>query len=102
MPEMFQPTRAMRADGPAFVIGSPQRFPMRVDRAPEGVASHVQPVIIHATLGNTDGRVLEAEALPGSDPALAQEALNLIEKTNFQPNGMQQEVFVNVKYYLPQ
>ena len=102
MPEMFQPTRAMRADGPAFVIGSPQRFPMRVDRAPEGVASHVQPVIIHATLSNTDGRVLEAEALPGSDPALAQEALNLIEKTNFQPNGMQQEVFVNVKYHLPQ
>jgi hypothetical protein len=102
MPEMFQPTRAMRADGPAFVIGSPQRFPMRVDRAPEGVASHVQPVIIHATLSNTDGRVLEAEALPGSDPALAQEALDLIEKTNFQANGMQQEVFVNVKYHLPQ
>jgi hypothetical protein len=102
IPEMFKPTRAMLADGPAFAISSPQRFPMRVDRAPEGAASHVQPVIIHATLSNTDGRVLEAEALPGPDPALAQEALNLIEKTNFQPNGMQQEVFVNVKYHLPQ
>jgi hypothetical protein len=102
MPAMFQPTRAMLADGPAFVIGSPQRFPMRVDRAPEGAASQVQPVIIHATLSNTDGRVLEAEALPGPDPALAQEALDLIEKTNFPANGMQQEVFVNVRYHLPQ
>jgi hypothetical protein len=100
--EMFKPTRAMLADGPAFVSGGPQRFPLRVDRAPEGEASVVQPVIIHATLSNTDGRVIEAEALPGPDPALAQEALDLIEKTNFPANGMQQEVFVNVRYHLPQ
>ena len=100
--EMFKPTRAMLADGPAFVNGGPQRFPLRVDRAPEGEASVVQPVIIHATLSNTDGRVIEAEALPGPDPALAQEALDLIEKTNFPANGMQQEVFVNVRYHLPQ
>lgn len=101
-PEMFQPTRAMLADGPAFVVGAPQRFPLRVDRAPAAQTGQVQPVIIHATLSNSDGKVIEAEALPGVDPALAQEALNLVQSTSFQPNGMQQEVFVNVKYHLPQ
>jgi hypothetical protein len=101
-PDMFTPTREMVADGPAFVIGRPERFPMRVDRAPDGEASIVQPVIVHATLSNSNGHVIEAEALPGPDPALAQEAVDLIEKSNFQPNGMQREVFVNVGYHLPQ
>ena len=102
MPSMFAPTRSMLADGPAFVINGPRRFPLRGDSAVEGQSSRVQPVIVHATLSNTDGHVLEAEALPGSDPALAQEAVNLIEKTAFPANGMQQEVFVNVKYHVPQ
>ncbi|MGA7852367.1 MAG: hypothetical protein WCA15_03510 [Candidatus Acidiferrales bacterium] len=102
MPSMFEPTRAMLADGPAFVIHGPRRFPMRGDNAAEGQPSRVQPVIVHATLSNSDGHVIEAEALPGSDPALAQEAVNLIEKTSFPANGMQQEVFVNVKYHVSQ
>ena len=102
MPSMFEPTRSMLADGPAFVMNGPRRLPMRGDNAAEGQPSRVQPVIVHATLSNTDGHVIEAEALPGSDPALAQEAVNLIEKTSFPANGMQQEVFVNVKYHVPQ
>jgi hypothetical protein len=99
---MFEPTRSMLADGPAFVINGPRRFPMRGDNAEEGQPSRVQPVIVHATLSNTDGHVIEAEALPGSDPAISQEAVNLVEKTTFPANGMQQEVFVNVKYHVPQ
>ncbi|MFZ3333920.1 MAG: hypothetical protein WA197_25030 [Candidatus Acidiferrales bacterium] len=102
MASMFEPTRSMLADGPAFVINGPRRFPMRGDNAAEGQPSRVQPVIVHATLSNADGHVIEAEALPGSDPALSQEAVNLIEKTTFPANGMQQEVFVNVKYHVPQ
>ncbi|MGA7063874.1 MAG: hypothetical protein WA690_06970 [Candidatus Acidiferrales bacterium] len=102
MPSMFEPTRSMLADGPAFVINGPRRFPLRADSAEEGEATRVQPVIVHATLSNTDGHVIEAEALPGSDAALAQEAVNLVEKTTFPANGMQQEVFVNVKYHVPQ
>jgi hypothetical protein len=101
MPSTFAPTRSMLADGPAFVINGPRRFPMRGDNAEEGQPSRVQPVIVHATLSNSDGHVIEAEALPGSDPALSQEAVNLIEKTTFPANGMQQEVFVNVKYHVP-
>ena len=101
-PDMFKPTRAMLAEGPAFVIGRPQRFPLRVDRPAQDQPSQVQPVIIHATLGNSDGHVIEAEALPGPDPALAQEALDMVEKNNFPPNGIQQEVFISVKYHLPQ
>ena len=102
MPSMFTPTRSMLADGPSFVANGPRRFPLRGDNAQEGQSSRVQPVIVHATLSNSDGHVLEAEALPGSDPALAQQALELITKTTFPANGMQQEVFVNVKYHVPQ
>lgn len=102
MLSMFAPTRSMLADGPAFVIYGPRRFPMRGDGAEESEATRVQPVIVHATLSNADGHVLEAEALPGSDPALAQQAVDLVEKTSFPANGMQQEVFVNVKYHVPQ
>ena len=104
MSSMFAPTRSMLADRPAFVISGPRRFPLRggSDSAAEGQSNRVQPVIVHATLSNSDGHVLEVEALPGSDPALAQEAVNLVEKTTFPANGMQQEVFVNVKYQVPQ
>lgn len=102
MASTFEPTRSMLADGPAFVTNGPRRFPMRGDNAEEGQPSRVQPVIVHATLSNSDGHVIEAEALPGSDAALSQEAVNLIEKTSFPANGMQQEVFVNVKYHVPQ
>jgi hypothetical protein len=101
MPSMFQPTRSMLAYGLAFVINGPRRFPLRADSAEAGQSTRVQPVIVHATLSNTDGHVIEAEALPGSDPALAQQALDLVEKTTFPANGMQQEVFVNVKYHVP-
>ncbi len=39
MPSMFQPTRSMIADGPAFVINGPRRFPLRADSAENGEAS---------------------------------------------------------------
>jgi hypothetical protein len=54
------------------------------------------------TLSNVDGRVLEAEALQGTNPQLAQDAVELVEHSRFRATGMQQEVFINVQEHVAQ
>ena len=62
----------------------------------------IQPVIVHATLSNVDGRVLEAEALQDTNPELAQAAVELVEHSRFPATGVQQEVFINVQEHVAQ
>jgi hypothetical protein len=101
-PVIFQPTREMTGAGPAFALGYPKRFPMRAGLLEDSEKQMIQPVIVHATLSNVDGRVLEVEALQDSDPHLAQEAVELVEHSRFPANGLQQEVFINVHEHVAQ
>lgn len=101
-PTIFQPTREMTGAGPAFVLGYPRRFPMRAGRLDDSTPQMIQPVIVHATLSNVDGRVLEAEALQDTNPQLAQDAVELVEHSRFPATGVQQEVFINVQEHVAQ
>jgi hypothetical protein len=101
-PVIFQPTREMTGAGPAFVLGYPQRFPMRAGLLENSTPQMIQPVIVHATLSNVDGRVLEAEALQDTNPQLAQDAVELVEHSRFPATGVQQEVFINVQEHVAQ
>jgi hypothetical protein len=101
-PVIFEPTREMSGAGPAFVLGYPRRFPMRSGMLENSAPQMIQPVIVHATLSNVDGRVLEAEALQDSNPELAQAAVELVEHSRFPATGVQQEVFINVQEHVAQ
>ena len=101
-PRIFAPTREMLSSGPAFVLGYPRRFPMRAGQLDNSTAQMIQPVIVHATLSNVDGRVIEAEALQESNPELAQQAVELVEHSTFPGTGVQQEVFINVQEHIAQ
>ena len=101
-PVIFEPTREMTSAGPAFALGYPRRFPMRAGLLENSAPQMIQPVIVHATLSNVDGRVLEAEALQDTNPELAQAAVELVEHSRFPATGMQQEVFINVQEHVPQ
>lgn len=97
-PEALNPTEEL---GPSFSLSGPYRFPMRVD--PEGSASSsvIRPVIVHATLGNQDGNVLDAEVVQSSDASLNDKALDLVWNSGFPATGMQREVFINVQFHMP-
>jgi len=99
-PVIFQPSREMTGAGPAFVLGYPRRFPMRAGMLENSAPQMIQPVIVHATLSNVDGRVLEAEALQDSNPELVQAAVQLVEHSRFPATGVQQEVFINVQEHV--
>jgi hypothetical protein len=101
-PVIFEPTREMIGAGPAFVLGYPRRFPMRAGMLENSAPQMIQPVIVHATLSNVDGRVLEAEALQDTNPELAQAAVELVEHSQFPATGVQQEVFINVQEHVAQ
>jgi hypothetical protein len=101
-PRIFEPTHEMIGAGPAFVLGYPHRFPMRAGMLENSTSQMIQPVIVHATLSNVDGRVLEAEALQDTNPQLAQDAVELVEHSRFPATGMQQEVFINVQEHVAQ
>jgi hypothetical protein len=101
-PRIFEPTREMTSAGPAFVLGYPQRFPIRGGLLENSAPQMIQPVIVHATLSNVDGRVLEAEALQDTNPQLAQDAVELVEHSRFPATGVQREVFINVQEHVPQ
>jgi hypothetical protein len=101
-PHIFEPAREMTSAGPAFVLGYPQRFPIRAGLLENSTPQMIQPVIVHATLSNVDGRVLEAEALQDTNPQLAQDAVELVEHSRFPATGMQQEVFINVQEHVAQ
>jgi hypothetical protein len=97
---LFTPTAEMIAQGPGAMLSLPYRFP-RFTPAPSGYKGPVQPMIVHATVGQ-DGRVLEAEALQTSDTLLSDSALDLVRNASwpFAADRVpwQREMFVNVQF----
>lgn len=99
--KFFQPTPEMIAQGPSFFLGNTARFPMPVDPDP-GAPAWIQPVIVHAIIGDNDGQVLDAEALQTSNRELADAAVDVVKSSAFDPTGLQREVFINVQFHQPQ
>jgi len=97
---LFRPTADMK--GPGIMLGPPIRFPqLAKDNLHAPANGVVQPIIVHAAL-DVSGKVLEAEALQTSDPALSEAALNLVKNTNYGParnrEQVQRDVFINVQF----
>lgn len=100
-PDQFVPTRKMKSHGPGPMMVGPFRFPESV-RAPAGFNGMIQPVIVHTIL-DQKGRVLDAEVVQSSDPALAAAALNVVWHSSYLPaqrrdRPLQREAFINVKF----
>jgi hypothetical protein len=96
---LLTPTPEMVTPGP--ILSGRFRFP-RATQAPIGYKGPVQPVTVHATVGE-DGRVLEAEALQNSDALLSDSALNLVRNQSWRWGvdrmPLQRELFVNVQFF---
>jgi hypothetical protein len=97
----FIPTPDMRAQGQAFLLAGPQRSPLTVSADAGATATMIQPIIVHATV-NTDGQVVETEALQNSPQALTEKALELVRSHKFPPTNRQLEMFINVQFYVNQ
>lgn len=100
-PNQFVPTKKMLAHGPGAVMAGPFRFP-EFARAPAGYSGEIHPVIVHAIL-DQKGKVLDAEVVQSSDPALAGIALDVVWHSAYQPaqrrdRPLQREAFINVKF----
>jgi len=92
---LFDPTPQMKASGPAITLKMPERFPIVFPSA--SVAGAIKPVIVHCSI-DINGNVLEEELASASDPALAQIALDLVQKTNFSAQGVQRQAYINVRF----
>ena len=69
---------------------------------PQGFSGVVQPVIVHAIL-DQKGKVLDAEVVQTSDPALAAAALDVVWHSSYLPaerkdRPLQREAFINVRF----
>ena len=100
-PNQFVPTKKMISHGPGPIMVGPFRFPESV-RTPAGYSGAVQPVIVHAIL-DQKGRVLDAEVVQTSDPALAAAALGVVWHSSYLPaqrqdRPLQHEAFINVRF----
>ena len=100
-PNQFVPTKKMLSHGPGAIMVGPFRFPDSV-RAPAGYSGVVQPVIVHAIL-DQKGKVLDAEVVQTSDPALAAAALGVVWHSSYMPaqrqdRPLQREAFINVRF----
>ncbi len=100
-PNQFVPTKKMISHGPGAIMVGPFRFPESV-RAPAGFNGVVQPVIVHAIL-DQKGKVLDAEVVQTSDPALAAAALEVVWHASYLPaerkdRPLQREAFINVRF----
>jgi Gram-negative bacterial TonB protein C-terminal len=100
-PNQFIPTKKMISHGPGAIMVGPFRFPEFV-RTPAGYSGVIQPVIVHAILDNK-GKVLDAEVVQTSDPALAAVALGVVRHSSYLPaeqrnRPLQREAFINVKF----
>ena len=103
-PSQFVPTKKMLSHGPGAIMVGPFRFPESV-RSPAGFTGTVKPVIVHAIL-DQKGKVLDAEVVTSSDPALATAALDVVWRSNYLPaqrrdHPLQREAFINVKFLTP-
>ena len=100
-PNQFVPTKKMMSHGPGAIMVGPFRFPEFV-RAPAGYSGEIQPVIVHAIL-DQKGKVLDAEVVQSSDPALTSAALDVVWHSTY-PAALrpaaprQREAFINVKF----
>jgi len=100
-PNQFIPTKKMISHGPGAIMVGPLRFP-EIVRAPVGYNGMIQPVIVHAIL-DQKGKVLDAEVVQSSDPALATTALDVVWHSSYLPapernRPLQREAFINVKF----
>ncbi len=100
-PNQFVPTKKMISHGPGAIMVGPFRFPETV-LTPAGYSGMIQPVIVHAIL-DQKGKVLDAEVVQSSDPALASAALNVIWHSSYLPaqnrdRPLQREAFINVRF----
>ena len=100
-PNQFVPTKSMRSNGPGAIMVGPLRFPESVP-APAGYNGVIQPVIVHAIL-DQKGKVLDAEVVQTTDPALAAAALGVVWHSSYLPaeqqgRPLQREAFINVKF----
>jgi hypothetical protein len=99
---LFTPTPEMKS--PGILISEPMRFPQfaRADTALAGTAT--QPIIVHASL-DTEGNVLEAEALQLPGSPISDAALQLVKNTNYGASRagrrVQRDVFINVQFTTP-
>ncbi|HZR29613.1 MAG TPA: hypothetical protein VFA71_12620 [Terriglobales bacterium] len=99
-PSSLVPTTEMV---PSYILLAPQRFPIWADaNAGEGDGNAIHSVIIHAAIDGANGKVLEAEALQNSNPALAKRALDIVKRSSNSPTGVEREVFVNVRFHTRQ
>jgi len=95
------PTKKMMSHGPGAIMVGPFRFPESV-RAPAGYSGEIKPVIVHAIL-DQKGKVLDAEVVGSSDPALSAAALGVVWHSSYAPaqqrdRPLQREAFINVRF----
>jgi hypothetical protein len=100
-PNQFVPTKKMLSHGPGAIMVGPFRFPEFVP-TPAGYRGAIQPVIVHAIL-DQKGKVLAAEVVQTSDPALSAAALGVVWHSSYLPaqrkdRPLQREAFINVKF----
>jgi hypothetical protein len=100
-PNQFIPTKKMLSHGPGAIMVGPFRFPESV-RLPAGYNGMIQPVIVHAIL-DQKGKVLDAEVVQSSDPALAAASLDVVWHSSYLPaqnrgRNLQREAFINVRF----
>jgi hypothetical protein len=97
-PALLTPTPQMITPGP--ILAGRYRMP-RWTQAPTGYKGPVQPVIVHATVGE-DGKVVEAESLQNSDALLSDAALDVVRNQTWKWGNdrlpLQRELFVNVQF----
>ena len=100
-PAQFVPTHKMLSHGPGAIMVGPFRFPEFVP-APAGYGGEVRPVIVHTIL-DQKGKVLDAEVVQSSDPALSAAALAVVWRSSYRQAAhenrpLQREAFINVKF----
>lgn len=100
-PNQFVPTKKMLSHGPGAIMVGPFRFPESA-RAPAGYTGEIKPVIVHAIL-DQKGKVLDAEVVGTSDPALSAAALGVVWHSSYMPTErrdrpLQREAFINVRF----
>ena len=100
-PDLFKRGSEMISTDESFNLGSPTRFPLRVDPTDGPTSSFFQPVMVHAILDALDGHPLDAEVLQTSDRDLSRAAMEMVRSTTFPASGFQQEAFINVQFHMP-
>jgi len=99
---LFTPTPEMKS--PGILLSEPMRFPQFAKADPAAAGTATQPIIVHATL-DTEGNVLEAEALQLPGSPISDAAFRLVKNTNYGPSRagrrVQRDVFINVQFTTP-